>query len=341
MIVQPTAFDERHQVRLDLGDVQPGDVSQLHQRVSSDVTTATADSGLLGVDSPLGLSDTLVFGATCQPTLQVSRIDPSNLTQQAAGDNESREATGPVPKVGVRDAKGNLGFLDGRDQLLCFIDIQRQRLLAENRNARLDAFDRRVEVNVVGRHHHDVVDSLANGLLRFRLDHFVVAGVPDDRIGPVFCLFHCHFRIGMQRRSGHATGSVKMDRTLMRLDDERTAAAADQTNIERSLTHELVCCLRLVWLFFSPQPTVRREYRFLNLEVNKQGVSGEVRAIEETIPVVFRCPGRRPRAVVCRRLAKQKCVDSKNWRLQVRTASQRRFRKSFGKASTDFFRSQS
>jgi hypothetical protein len=49
----------------------------------------------------------------------------------------------------------------------------------------------------------------------------------------------------MQRGRRHTTCAVEMNCPLMRLDDESTAAATDQTNVEGSLTHGIVLLLEI------------------------------------------------------------------------------------------------
>ncbi len=130
--------------------------------------------------------------------------------------------------------------MDRRHQLIRFLQRDGQRLLAEDRDSRLDALHGRVEVHVVGRDDQRIVDPLAQRLLRLGLDHLVVAAVALNRIGPSFRLFHRHVRIRMQCGRGNATRTVKENGSLMRLHDECAATAADQSNIEWSLWHLLL-----------------------------------------------------------------------------------------------------
>ncbi len=170
-----------------------------------------------------------------EPALKIVGVDPANLAQHAAADDESREAGGPVSDVGVRHAEGNVLGVDQSCQLVGLRQGDRHRLLAHHGDARLEQLLGGIEMDVVGRDDQGVVDPLAQGLLRLGLDQFVVALVAVERVGPVLGLPHGHGGVGVQRSADHAPRSIEMDRTLMRVDDERPGATANEPDLQGTL----------------------------------------------------------------------------------------------------------
>jgi len=67
------------------------------------------------------------------------------------------------------------------------------------------------------------------------VNHFIVGAVAGDRVRPVCGFFEGDSRIGEKRAGDDSARAVEVDGLLMRLDDERAFAAADSTDIKRSI----------------------------------------------------------------------------------------------------------
>ena len=85
----------------------------------------------------------------------------------------------------------------------------------------------------VGRDDEDVIQLLIFGQGLVGRDHLVVGAVALDGVGPVGRFFQRDLWIGKQRARHHAAGAVKVNGLLMRMDDERAASAAHQSDVKR------------------------------------------------------------------------------------------------------------
>ena len=130
-------------------------------------------------------------------------------------------------------AEGHAQFAGGLDELIGFVEIQAKGLLAEDRNTRLHRLHRGIEVDKVGCDDEDVIEPLIFGHDPVRGDHFIVGAVTGDRVGPFGRFFQRDLGIGEKRPRHDPAGAVKVNRFLMRMDNERAASAAHQSDVER------------------------------------------------------------------------------------------------------------
>ena len=227
VVVELAAFDERLKLGAELRDFEAGDVAELHEGVRADVAAAAGAAGALGVHAPdrLRLAGGLDLGR--QPALDVVAVHPAHFAQQPAADDVTAEAAGPVPEVGVGHAERDLQLARGLHQVVGLLEIQAERLFAEHGDAGLHGLHGRVVMHEVGRHDEDVVQLLVRGQGGVGGDHLVVGAVALDGVRPIGCLFEGDLGIGEQRARHHAAGAVKVNGSLVRMDDEGAFAAAD------------------------------------------------------------------------------------------------------------------
>ena len=138
-----------------------------------------------------------------------------------------------MAQVGVGHAEGNAQFARGLDQVVGFLEVQAKGFFAEDRDAGLHGLHGGVVVDEVGRDDEDVIQLLIFGQGRVGGDHLVVGAVALDGVGPVGGFFQRDLGIGKQRARDDAAGAVKVNGLLMRMDDERAASAAHQSDVER------------------------------------------------------------------------------------------------------------
>ena len=140
-----------------------------------------------------------------------------------------------MAEIGMRHAEGNIQLARGFDEFIGFLEIQAERLFAKDCDAGFHGLHRRIKVNEVGSDDEDVIQLLLLGQRFIRRDHVVICAITSDRVRPLCRFLERDFGIGKQRARHHATGAVKMDGFLMRIDDEGAFATADESDIERSV----------------------------------------------------------------------------------------------------------
>ncbi len=101
-------------------------------------------------------------------------------------------------------------------------------------------------MDVVGSDDHDVVQLLIRRQRSVNRNHLVIRTVTLEGVRPVRGFFEGDFRIREQRRSGHATGAVKVNGLLVGLNNERAFSATNQTDIKGSLGHTWILLLLVV-----------------------------------------------------------------------------------------------
>jgi len=117
-----------------------------------------------------------------KPALDVKGADGVDLAELAGEDHLAGLANERVAGVVVRDAEDDAGLVDDLRQLLRLGEIERQRLVADDIEARLGDRLRDLEVRVVRRRDRDEVDSLVGRQLEFRGDQLGDGAVRSIRL---------------------------------------------------------------------------------------------------------------------------------------------------------------
>ena len=79
MVVEHAAFDEGFHLCGEIGDVESGDVAELHQGVGADVAAAAGAAGAFGIDPPGGLLLAGGFELGGEPALDVITVHPAHV----------------------------------------------------------------------------------------------------------------------------------------------------------------------------------------------------------------------------------------------------------------------
>ena len=137
----------------------------------------------------------------------------------------------------MRDGEGYAELAGGFHQVIGLLEIEAERLLAEDGDAGFHRLHGGIVMDEVGRDDEDVVELLVGGSRRVGGDHFIVGTVTLDRIGPVFRLFESDLGIREQCARGDAAGAVHVDGLLMGMNDEGTFASSDEADVEWFVRH--------------------------------------------------------------------------------------------------------
>ncbi len=259
VVVEHAAFDERLELRAHFRHVEAGDVAQLHERVGADVAPAARSACSLRVYPPRCLLESGVLDLGGEPALDVVAVHPAHVAEQPAAHDVAGQAAGPVADVGVRHGERHAQPAGGLHQVGGLLERQAQRLLAEHRDAGLHRLHRRVVVHVVRRDDEDVVQLLRVGQRRVGGDHLVVRAVALDRVRPLRGLLERDLRVREEGARDDAAGAVEVNRLLVRVDDERAAPAAHQTDVERSVRHRFSLARDLTLPDFIGRSTADRD----------------------------------------------------------------------------------
>src|SRR2546422_752493 len=145
--------------------------------MSPNIAKASGGAGLRRVRPPGSLLLALSLQASSKPALNVRGADRLNLPQFARLDHLASLADERVTGVVVGDGEDDFLLRDGFRQLFRLLQVEGQRLVAKNVEARLDRGLGDLEMSVVGRRHRDKVHSLVRGALELALDELLVRAV--------------------------------------------------------------------------------------------------------------------------------------------------------------------
>ncbi len=131
-----------------------------------------------------------------------------------------------MPHIRVRHTERDAQFARRFDQFVRFLEVEAKGLFTENRDAGSHGLHRGIKVDKIRRDNEDIVEFLIFGQSFVGRDHLIVRAVAFDGVGPVRRFLQRDFGIGKKRARHDATGAVKENGPLVRMDDERAAPAA-------------------------------------------------------------------------------------------------------------------
>ena len=177
VIIERSASLEGLQMSTDVGWHQSRHVAGQVVRMGSDVAKASRRAALRRIRPPRSLLLLAEFQTRPQPSLDVARANRVDLAQFAAQDHFPRLPHQRIAGVVVREREDDIRAIDDGGEFLGLGEVEGQRLVAHDIDARLDRRLGDFDVGVVRCGHRDKVNPLIGWQRGFPLDQFPVRAV--------------------------------------------------------------------------------------------------------------------------------------------------------------------
>ena len=136
VVVEPPSGHEGRQIRRDGVELEAGDEEREIVGVDADVGEAGGCAGARRIGAPLGLLLAVGVDRLGQPILDVARVNDPDVADLARGDHLARLADHRIAGVVERDREDETGRARERNQFLRLGDRGRERLVADDVDAR-------------------------------------------------------------------------------------------------------------------------------------------------------------------------------------------------------------